>query len=208
MTQRKYFKKKQRKTGLLKTVLMSISIVLVLCSIISGTVAWLITKTEPVINTFTYGDVNITLTESDTGDGDNNPNTNTYSMVPGNKITKDPLITVKKDSEDCWLFVKLEKSIDPAAFDSFMEYEVEDGWIALNGAQGVYYREVVKADDDQTFFVIKDNTVTVKDTVTKEMLNGLSEYPTLSVTAYAVQRDAKLEAIDTAAEAWSMVENE
>ncbi len=207
MTQRKYFKKKQRQTGLIKISLMSISIVLVLCSIIGGTVAWLITKTDPVINTFTYGDVNITLTESDTGDGDNNPNTNTYSMVPGNEITKDPLITVKKNSEDCWLFVKLEKSIDPAAFDSFMKYEMEDGWNALSGTQGVYYREVVKADDDQTFFVIKDNTVTVKDTVTKEMLNTLTEYPTLSVTAYAVQRDAQLDAIDTAAEAWAMVEN-
>lgn len=199
--------KKSVKLGGKKLAVMLASLALVLCTVIGGTVAWLITKTDPVINTFTYGDVNITLTESDTGDGDNNPNTNTYSMVPGNEITKDPLITVKKDSEDCWLFVKLEKSIDPAAFDSFMEYEMEDGWIALSGTNGVYYREVVKADDNQTFFVIKDNTVTVKDTVTKEMLNRLTEHPTLSVTAYAVQRDAQLEAIDTASEAWAMVEN-
>ena len=71
----------------------------------------------------------------------------------------------------------------------------------------MYYRSVDKADADAEYFVIKDNTVTVKDAVTKEMLNaldanGANNYPTLTVTAYAVQRDEK---IKTASDAWSKI---
>lgn len=190
-----------------KVVVMIVALSLALCTIIGSTVAWLVSKTEPVTNTFTYGDINITLEETDTGDGDDDPNTNEYIMVPGNTITKDPKVTVKANSEDSWLFVKMEKSEN---FDSFMTYDMADGWIALEGVEGVYYREVAKSDADAEFAVIKDNTVNVKGDVTKEMLNALdadgkSDYPKLVVTAYAVQRDADIDAIDTAAEAWALV---
>lgn len=190
-----------------KSILMFVAVICTLCCLVSGTVAWLISQTEPITNTFTYGDINIDLEETDTDDGDGNPDTNTYDMVPGNDITKDPLVTVLKDSEDAWLFVKLEKS---ANFDDFMTYEMADGWTALAGFDGVYYREVAKAAADQEFTVIKDDKVSVKGEVTKEMLNaldanGASDYPTLKVTAYAVQRDGDIDAIDTAAEAWAMI---
>lgn len=201
-----------------KLFLMSMALFLVLCSIIGGTVAWLITDTDPVVNTFTYGDINIDLEETDTNkDGDDDPNTNDYPMIPGNPITKDPKVTFKAGSENAWLFVKLEES---ANFDEFMEYtvilddpdtvDVVEGWTALDGADGVYYMAVNKADKDAEFYVIKDNTVNVKGEVTKEMLNaldmgGASNYPTLTVTAYAVQRDSN---ITTAATAWELVEAE
>ena len=127
-------------------------------------------------------------------------------MVPGNSITKDPKVTVLANSENAWLFVKLEKS---ANFDDFMTYEIAEGWTALDGVTGVYYRSVDKADADAAFDVIKDNTVNVKGEVTKEMLNaldanGASNYPTLTVTAYAVQRDSN---ITTAADAWAKIPN-
>ena len=188
-----------------KLFVMSMALTLVLCGIIGGTVAWLIADTDPVINTFTYGDINIDLKETDTDkDGDGNPNTNNYPMIPGNPITKDPVVTFKANSENAWLFVKLEKS---ANFDDFMTYEIAEGWIALDGVNGVYYREVTKADADVDYTVIKDNTVNVKGEVTKEMLNaldanGASDYPTLTVTAYAVQRDRN---ITTAADAWAKI---
>ncbi|MGN1231703.1 MAG: hypothetical protein ACI4TP_07365, partial [Anaerotignum sp.] len=43
---------------------------------------------------YTYGDINIELEET-TG--------TTYEIVPGNDLTKDPKVTVKAGSEDCWL---------------------------------------------------------------------------------------------------------
>ena len=186
-----------------KLIIAIISFSLLVCTVIGGTLAWLVTETDPVVNTFTYGDINITLQETDTDkDGDDNPNTNTYSMVPGHTIEKDPKVTFKANSENAWLFVKLEKT---ANFDDFMTYEIANGWTALQGAPGVYYREVSKAAQDVEFTVIKDDTVTVKGEVTKEMLNaldanGASNYPQLIVTAYAIQRDSN---IATAADAWA-----
>lgn len=194
-------------TGM-KLFVMLMSITLVLCTIIGGTVAWLIADTKPVVNTFTYGDINIDLEETDTNkDGDDDPNTNDYPMVPGKPITKDPKVTVFANSENAWLFVKLEKT---ANFDDFMTYEIADGWTELDGYTGVYYRIVDKAEADAEYDVIKDNTVNVKGEVTKEMLNaldanGADNYPRLTVTAYAVQRDAEIDGLDTAAEAWAKV---
>lgn len=195
--------KKSVKLGGKKLAVMLASLALVLCTVIGGTLAWLVTETAPVVNTFTYGDINITLQETDTNkDGDNDPNTNTYPMVPGNTITKDPKVTFMANSEDAWLFVKLQKS---ANFDDFMTYEMADGWTKLDNVDGVYYREVSKAAQDAEFTVIKGDTVTVKGEVTKEMLNALDSganknYPKLTVTAYAVQRDNN---IATATDAWA-----
>ena len=186
-----------------RLAIMIASLSLALCAVIGGTLAWLITETAPVVNTFTYGDINITLEETDNNkDGDNDSNTNTYPMVPGQSITKDPKVTFKANSENAWLFVKLEETEN---FDDFITYEIADGWIALEGNDAVYYREVSKSDVDAVFTVIKDNTVNVKGEVTKEMLNaldanGTSNYPKLIVTAYAVQRDSN---IATAADAWA-----
>ena len=190
-------------------VLLLLSLALILCAVIGGTLAWLVTETDPVVNTFTYGDINITLHETDTNkDGDNDPNTNIYPMIPGHTITKDPKVTFKADSENAWLFVKFEKT---ANFDDFMTYEIADGWTKLDNVEGVYYREVSKADTDAIFTVLKgdaenpDGKVTVKGEVTKEMLNALdtngsSNYPKLTITAYAVQRDSN---IATVTDAWA-----
>lgn len=209
--------KETKRYGKKALVLVS-ALTLAANGLIGGTVAYLIAKTDTVKNTFTYGDIDITLTETDTndtpnddtdqGDGDSDPNTNTYEMVPGTDITKDPKVTVLADSEDSWLFVKLEKS---ANFDDFMTYEMTDGWTALE--DGVYYRTTNWSDADQEFEVLKDNTVTVADEVTKADLNaldanGAANYPTLTVTAYAVQRDADIEAISTVGKAWALAEAE
>ena len=186
-----------------KTAILALTVLLVIGTVVSGTMAWLIARTEPVVNTFTYGDINLDLDESDTGDGDNDPRTNKYEMLPGARISKDPKVTVEADSVDAWLFVKLDKS---ANFDDFMTYEIADGWTALPGEEGVYYRRTVRSESAQEFAVLKDNVVAVKEGVTKEMLNELDagsadNYPTLTVTAYAVQNAG----FDTAAAAWAQV---
>ena len=171
-----------------KKVLSIVAVVLVLCCAIGGTLAWLTAKTDPVVNTFTVGDINIELTETTTN----------YKMVPGNTISKDPKVTVKANSEACWLFVKVEKS---ANFDSFMTYDMADGWTELPSVTGVYYREVAATTAATDFSVLKGDSVSVKDTVTKADLNALTQntFPTLTFTAYAVQKDN----VADAATAWS-----
>lgn len=181
----------------MKGLALVLALVLLVGAAIGGTLAWLTATTEEVQNTFSTSDINITLTET-TG--------TSYQMIPGWTITKDPLVTVKAGSEDCYLFVKIEKS---ANFDSFMEYTVADGWTALAGVDGVYYRVVNANASDQEFAVLADNTVTVKGTVTKEMMNALtaSTYPTLTFTAYASQYYKNNTTAFTAAEAWANVSN-
>lgn len=189
-----------------KILIISIGVIALFFTAISGTIAWLTSKSETVTNTFTYGDINITLSETDTKD-DNDLNTNTYEMVPGNKITKDPLITLAENSEDCYIFVKLEKTDN---FDNYMEYQILENWLLLEGTDNVYYQEVSKATTKQEFYILKDNSISVKESVTKRMLNeldkdGIENYPKLNITAYAVQRDSELDAISTASNAWALI---
>lgn len=160
-----------------------LALVLVIGCVAGGTVAWLVAKTDPVVNTFTYGNIDITLTET-TG--------TSYKIIPGTVIEKDPKVTVKAGSEACYLFVKVEK----VGTFTGMSYEIADGWTALEGENGVYYRQVGSVTADTSFEVIKGNEITVSETLTKE--NIPTTNPTLKITAYAVQQ----ENIADAATAW------
>lgn len=176
---------------------MSVVICLVMCSIIGGSLAWLMASTEPIVNVFTYGNIQIKLEET-TGDR--------YKMTPGKVLAKDPKISVLADSVDCWLFVKIEESNSEKLSD-YIEYAVADGWTALTEADGVYFRTVDNTDRDVSFSVLKDDRVKVKGSVTSQMLEKLndSNYPKLTITGYAVQRDADIDEIDSAAETWLLV---
>lgn len=167
-----------------------LALVLVLGCALGGTVAWLVAKSDPVVNTFTYGDININLEET-TG--------SSYKIIPGVDIAKDPKVAVEADSEACWLFVKVEE-VGTFVADK-VTYSVADGWTALTGQPGVYYREVGAVTADTDFYVLKDNVVKVSDTLTKEDIKDIHTGPTLTFTAYAVQKDG----IADAATAWSKI---
>ncbi len=191
-----------------KAIVAVVALVLVLCCAMGGTLAWLVDSTTEVKNTFTYGDINIGLSESDDLD---------LKMIPGNSIKKDPVVTVKEGSEACWLFVEVKESEN---FDTFMTYAIAEGWTFFNtiatgdgidtaaNDEYVIYREVdaATAKAGTSYQVLagkdgyQDGYVTVNDEVTKGMLNALDKdadgsakaektYPTLTFTAYAVQKD-------------------
>ena len=183
-----------------KSFVMVLALVLVFAVAVGGVVAWLTDKTDPVKNTFTVGDINITLTEEAGKDAEYQ-----FKMVPGNTIAKDPKVTVLSNSEACYLFVKVEKS---TTLDSYISYTMDStGWTALDGHPGVYYREVSASDTNQDFYIIDNNKVTVKDNVTKTMMEDLNKesavQPTLTFTAYAVQLHNGAETDWTAAQAWA-----
>lgn len=171
-----------------------LALVLVIGCAVGGTVAWLVAKTDPVVNTFTYGDISITLTES-TGDS--------YKIVPGVNISKDPTVTVKAGSEACWLFVEVKEENWPDFKDGDarkVSYAIADGWTALTGVDGVYYREVSASNVDASFGILAGDKVTVSSTLTKTEVNTvISIQPKLTFTAYAVQQAG----INTVAEAWA-----
>lgn len=175
-----------------KVLALVLAMVLVVVGVAAGTLAWLTAKSDTVTNTFTTSDIKVELTETNEA----------YKMIPGYDIHKDPKAKVLSGSEECFLFVKLEKS---ANFDKFMTYEMADGWAELTGENGVYYRKVQTADIDKPFSVLKDDKVTVKGDVTKATMEGLSAntLPTLTITAYASQLHKDAETEFTAAEAWA-----
>lgn len=161
-----------------KTIALLVAVSMIVGCVIGATLAWLTSTAAPVVNTFTTSDITVTLNET-TGD--------TYKMIPGYTIAKDPKVTVTAGSEDCYLFVKVEKSNN---FDDFMTYEIAEGWTALDGVEGVYYRTIDSADKmNEDYSILKDNQVTVRETVTKTNMNDLTEstYPKLTFTAYASQ---------------------
>lgn len=179
-----------------KALVALLALVLVIGCSLGGTLAWLTDKTDAVTNTFTVGDINITLDET----------TKDYKILPGVDIPKNPKVTVLKDSEACWLFVKVEESTNWPDFKEGdgttrkVNYSIAEGWTVLEN--GVYYRQVNASDKDQLFAVLKDNQVTVSDTLTKSEIAKVKEkgQPQLTFTAYAVQK----EGVDTAADAWKI----
>lgn len=189
-----------------KVLTLLMALTMILASASGGTLAWLESRTPAVVNTFTYGMIDISLAETDTGkDGDNNPDTNLYEMGLGQAIAKDPHVTVEAGSADCWLFVRVDES---ANFADFMEYDMADGWQALAEGDGVYYRMVDSAQLPQDFPVLKDDVVNMKATATLQQLAALTsaDYPTLTITAYAVQRDSSISEISTPANAWQIMQ--
>ena len=181
-----------------KTVALLLACVMALGVAVGGSLAWLTAKTDDVQNTFTPSDIAITLTE-------NNPANKTAKMVPGHTIAKDPLVTVKDGSEDCYIFVKVvekNNTIDGLAAVEGIEnsagkvllYAVDSEWKSLEGVDNVYY-QIVKGltaeanESDWSDYVLKDKKVVINQNVTKEMMNGTlkTNQPTLSFISAAVQ---------------------
>lgn len=193
--------------------MLSVFIMLAMVAIgrsVSGTVAWLVSKSESTVSTFTLGDINITLAESDFG--------SQPKIIPGVDIKKDPKVTVMANSEACWLFVKVEEGNWPELKEANgtrkVSYSVNDGWNALKNTPGVYFREVSAEDAqkgiDYTVLAGNDScpsgVIKVSQELTKAEINSIissRKQPSLTFTAYAVQRTG----IDTADAAWATVNN-
>ena len=189
-----------------KLVVAMLAVTLLIGCAIGGTVAWLTDKTDAVVNTFTYGDINIDLFEHNYVASSNTLGTTEvkkvedYKIIPGVNLPKDPTVRVKAGSEACWLFIKVEQT--GTFVQDKVTYSVktgEDGWTALNNQPGVYYREVGAVTQNTTFNILTNNQVTVSENLTKENIKDITGNQVLKFTAYAVQKDG----FDTAAAAWA-----
>ena len=169
-----------------RVLLFLVAGVLLCAGIAGNTVAWLFSKVF-VKNTFVIGDISISLTET-TGDE--------YKLIPGVSIAKDPTVTIHSGSESCWVFIKIEES---GNLGDYVTYSLAEGWSELE--DDVYYREYTIRHENVVYPVLKNNSITVKDTVTESEENYLKEEgitPGLKFTAYAVQRVG----FDLAYDAW------
>lgn len=184
----------------------------VLCFGVAGTLAWLKDETVTVQNTFTTSGIDIELDETGTNlNSSTSQKEKSFKMIPGFTISKDPKVTVKANSETCYVFVEV---IESTSLDTYISYTVDSDWTKLelnDNSNKVYYRTVNSSTTDQPFSVLTGDTVTVNDTVTDEQMKALSApgavQPTLSFKAYAIQKANGNETNFEPAEAWNTIKD-
>lgn len=213
-----------------KKALAAIVAVALICCIAAGaSLAYLQDKTTVAENTFTLGKVDIKLdetklddkgepTDERTEEGNDN-----YHLLPGQTVTKDPVVTVLANSEECYVraFVTLDHAKEflevyrahGMSIAKALEFfgGISEDWTAQNLGMAAYdeakntitvefrYNETVKtSEEDQRLDAIVD-TVTlpswVNNTDTEKVPDGFT------VTVYAEAIQAK--GFDDADAAWA-----
>ena len=175
-----------------KALLLALCAVLLVVSTVFATLAYLTSTTGVVKNTFTVGNVKITLdeakvTEYGVVEGTTRVIENTYKLMPGHEYTKDPTIHVAKGSEECYLFVKVIDEIAAIQDVETVLAQMEaNGWVSAGVANVYYYNKTVdarKATADIDVPVFK--TFKIKGDADVASFNG----KTITVQAYAIQAD-------------------
>lgn len=181
-----------------KALLLSLCAMMLVVASIFGTMAYL-TSTDEVKNTFTVGNVAITLDETDVDDSTPNADrdkANSYKLLPGHEYTKDPIVHVASTSEDCYLFVKVVNEITAIedSTNTVASQMAAKGWKAVYGQTGLYVYVGTAAGATAPLAVTAGSNVTVFEkvkiagTVDNTTLAGYAN-KTITVTAYAVQKD-------------------
>ena len=173
---------------------------LVVASVL-GTMAFLTSK-DKVNNTFTVGNVAITLDEAKVTDAGNpvevadRVKANIYKLIPGHEYTKDPTVHVTANSEDSWVFIKVEDGLAAIEDDTTVADQITgNGWTALDGVAGVYYKEY-SSSTAATDLVVFETFKVKGDADVAQYANAK-----IDVTAYAIQKDG----FTTPAAAWAEV---
>ena len=212
-----------------KAFVLALCAVLLVVSTVFVTMAFL-TDTDFVTNTFTVGEVGISLDEADVdangnvekgGDRESTVDRvqkNEYHLVPRHNYVKDPTIHVDGYSENCLLFVELKNGLEPIIAgettyspedpaDTVYTIEaqmIKNGWTLINSDNNIWaYNNVV---DKNAHIEVFDEFTLTDDAVVSQY--GASS---IVVTAYAVQADGfvtdtsagAVVSSDVAANAWS-----
>lgn len=192
-----------------KLAIAVVALSLVLVGVIGGTLAYLIDESDEVTNTFTYGQIEIELWETDPTSNEKTTTGVEYArIVPGAVVNKNPTVTVKAKSEDCWVYVMVTNNVVLNG-TAVATYTVNTDWeeIATNGTSKLYrYNTKVEystsAQDTSAVF----SKVKFADNLTVANITALkaSTDANIVVKAYAHQATVGVEqdTADTAAIAW------
>lgn len=201
-----------------KALLLALCAVLLVAASVFGTVAYL-TDTEAVTNTFTVGQIAMTLDEAKVNEAGQKLNTedtvwkegdtladrvaaNKYHLLPGQTYSKDPIIHVRDDSENSYIFIKVDNNGIEAIEETAAGYTnvaaqiSANGWIWWKNEGNVhyFYQEYTKGQADKELEVFQQ--FKVGDSVTNEQLKAFydaaaannNQDKAVIVTAYAVQK--------------------
>jgi len=190
-----------------KALVLALCAVLLVVTTVFVTMAFL-TSEDSVQNTFTVGEVTISLDELDVDKDDlltdnkeytkdgittTRDKANEYKLIPGKTYKKDPTIHVGANSEPCYLFVKVENGLVDAEADgnrTIAKQMENEGWFPVNGTEDVYYCgtvttiSAVNGGQDKVVF----NEFTIDDSVEADDLVKYADKE-IKVTAYAIQAE-------------------
>lgn len=172
-----------------KKILTILSIVmcamLLVVGSVAGTIAWLTSQVQ-VDNTFTVGDVVITMDEVNQN-GEGRVNANAYKLIPGKTYTNGLTIHVATGSEECYIFAKIPANAE-------ISYAMAAGWTRLDGTTDVWvYSSTATAGQDIPVMT----SFSVENTATKATLDSVTT--PIQFIGYAVQA----EGFNSAAAAWT-----
>ena len=206
-----------------RTLALLLALVLVFGAAVGGTIAYLTDTTDPVTNTFTVGNVAITLDEAKVDEYGKavtpaeRVDANTYKLIPGHNYTKDPTVTVLKDSESS--YIKMTVTFSKAAeldaifaptganMTSIFNGYDSTNWIYKGNTEDTnantrtyefWYKEAVAAPKGNVVLDALFDSITVPDTITGTQLASIKGM-TITVNAYAMQADG----FATAEAAWA-----
>ena len=173
-------------------------------AVTGGTLAYF-TDTKEVVNTFTVGKVAITLDESKvTEEGETDGDTRVaigqkYRLVPGKTYVKDPTIHVEANSENCYLFVKVDNAlvnhgVEATSGDGYTLIAGQmsnNGWTPVDSVDNVYVlgsnttpSMIVKSNSTASQVIFRNFKISEATTAgSLSALNGQS----ITVSAYAIQ---------------------
>ena len=183
-----------------KTILAALVLLLVVA--VGGAIAYF-TDTDEKTNTFTIGNVDISLTEPnwDTTDSDSDgvPDAS-QDLMPGQSVAKDPTINNLSTKNSAYVFAKV---VVPCTTETtpqeIFTYTVNTGWTELtttglpeactNGSDGTL-TELAKATNAQTPTSTSTavfSSVTLRSTLKGN--EGLTGNKNIVVTGYGIQKD-------------------
>ena len=203
-----------------KIVSAGLALVMVAGISVAGTLAYL-TSTDSVKNTFTVGNVGITLDELNVdgknADGEANADmarddANAYHLFPGENYVKDPTIHVTEGSEESWVFVKVENGLGTAEVagnttgKTIADQMTANGWVPA-GVDNVYFYGITgnptEVTDQTTNCETAGDLVVFREFKIDGALEGDDAAFTglnnaeIVVTAYAVQAEG-MDSVDDA----------
>ena len=183
----------KKNSGKKVIALLLILVLLIGCGI-GGTVAYLMTRTQSVENTFVVGNIgNLSLSETDSD--------KKFEVIPGVDITKDPVVTYEPVANantvknvDVYVFVEIDAGTWKYTEDTYTAVDGKLSWsvdrtVWKKLMDNVYYKEL-SVNEETNLNVIADKKITVAADITEDMLNAENAVPNISFTAYAIQQDS------------------
>jgi len=177
-----------------------LSILLILCLLLSFTGCRekkerdsQVENTSSSIQTYTIGNVSITMDVAKVDvygmyetDITNRTTDNSYKLMPGKTYIQDPTIHISADSDDAWLFVKIENQISDVT-----EPLQLNGWQPVEGYDNLYVYTgsgIAPVAVAGSYDIVVFESFTIRGDATNQQLEQMKN-KSISVNAFGIQAE-------------------